>query len=162
MRLYSTLIIVALGLLPLLARAGGGDSCRCCPQCGCNEFKTVCRIVPQTTKTPKVEYSCKCEDICVPGRSQCVGTECVTDCNGCSHEEKVYQPTCGKVYTKKTLVKTTTTVEKCTYKCVAESVCCKCGCCCGSGTGYSSQSYAPGAPEIRHHVEPHPVHSQTN
>jgi len=161
MRLLSAICIVAFAIVPLFDGAKGGDSCGCCPHCGCNEFKTVCKVVPQVNKTPKVEYCCKCEEICVPGRSQCVGTQCVTDCNGCTHEENVYQPTCGKVYTKKTLVKNTTTIEKCTYKCVAETVCCKCGCG-ASGGGYSSQSYAPGAPEVRQHVDLHPVHTQTN
>jgi hypothetical protein len=158
-----TAFSIVLALIPILAWATGGESCGCCPHCGCNETKTVCRLVPQVTKKPKIEYECKCEDICVPGRSCFVGTECVTDCNGCTHEEKVYQPTCGKVYTKRTLVKKTTTVESCTYKCVAETVCCNCGCSCGgSGTGYSSHSYAPTAPQIHHHVDPHPVHTQTN
>jgi len=162
MRSLSFISIVALAVLLLWGWAKGGDSCGCCPQCGSCDFKTVCRVVPQVTKTPKVEYSCKCEEICVPGRSQCVGTENVADCNGCSHEEKVYQPTCGKVYTKKTLVKNTVTVDKCTYKCIAETVCCKCGCNCGNGSGYSSQSYTPSPPAVHHHVEPHPVHTQTN
>jgi hypothetical protein len=46
---------------------------------------------------------------------------------------------------------------------VAEKVCCNCGCCCGSAEKtYSSQSYAPQQPAVHHHVEPHPVHTQTN
>jgi hypothetical protein len=145
MKFLASLIVAVIALAPLLAwNASGGDANGCCPHCGCNDMQKICRIVPQVTKVPKVEYSCKCGDICVPGRSICVGTECVTDCNGCKHSEKVYEPCCGKVYATVTPAKTTTMVEKCTYKCVVEIVCGKCGCGANSGASYRSNSAAPG------------------
>jgi hypothetical protein len=51
----------------------------------------------------------------------------VTDCDGHTHHQKVYLPTCGKIFSTVTPAKTTTMVEKCTYKCVVETVCCNCG-----------------------------------
>jgi len=108
------------------ARAGEGCGCGC-PHCGCSNVAKVCRLVPQVTKVPCVEYSCKCGDICVPGRSICCGKECVTDCDGHTHHQNVFMPTCGKVYATVVPQKTTTMVEKCTYKCVVETVCGQCG-----------------------------------
>lgn len=99
-----------------------------------NKVTKVCRLVPVVTKVPKVEYSCKCGDICVPGHSECVGTERVTDCDGNSHQQEVFEPTCTSIFKTVTPQKTTTMVEKCTYKCVVEYVCGKCGCVCGGNT----------------------------
>jgi hypothetical protein len=163
-----TLILLTLAtVLSWSVRAG--DSCGCCSHCGCNNVQKVCRLVPVVTKVPKTELCCKCEDICVPGKSIYCGTECVTDCDGNCCQQKVYQPTCGKVYTKSSVVKTTTMVEKCGYKCVVEYVCGGCGCCCGSSgasSGYSSGSNAPapatGGYYAAPHAEAHPLHKQSN
>jgi len=106
---------------------GGDGGVDCCPHCGCHEIKKVCRLVPEVIKVPVTEYTCKCEDICVPGKSCYVGKECVTDCDGNCCQQKVYTPTCGKVYTKVSPQKTTKMVEKCGYKCVVEVLCCRCG-----------------------------------
>lgn len=155
------LVLSGLTLGTLLAwNVMAGDGYGCCAHCGCNNLVPVCRLVPVTTKVPKVEYSCKCGDICVPGRSICCGKECVTDCDGNCHQAKVYEPTCGKVYPTVTLVKTTKMVEKCTYKCVVEYVCDKCGCNCGSGTGCATPGHAPAT--IPTHAESHPLHRQSN
>lgn len=162
MKLLAKIAFVTLAFTSLLVwNARGGDGGGGCPQCGCCDVKVVCRIVPVVTKTPKVEYSCKCEDFCAPGRSRCVGTETVTDCKGNCFEQKCFEPTCGKVYTKSTLVKTTTMVEKCTYKCVAETVCCKCGSCRGTAD-QTTTAPASGHPHFHHHIEPHPLHTQSN
>jgi hypothetical protein len=122
----------------------------------------VCRQVPSVTKVPKVEYSCKCGDICVPGRSVYCGEECVTDGDGNCHHQKVYQPTCGKIYPTVTLVKTTKMIDKCTYKCVVEYVCGKCGRNCTSGVaGCGAPPYSP-APVVQPLVKPHPLRLPTN
>jgi len=167
MRFLLTLTLASLALASLVAwKADGGDGAGCCPQCGCNDVCKVCKMVAVVTKVPKVEYSCKCGDVCVPGRSVYWGTECIVDCHGNWRHEKIYQPTCGKVYSTVTPGKTTTMVEKCDYKCVVEYVCGKCGCCCGGGSGYSSQSYVPttggGQRQAVPHIEPHPLHGQSN
>jgi hypothetical protein len=165
MRFLLKLAFGSLALGCLIAwTVNGGDGSGCCPHCGCNNLVPVCKQVPVVTKVPKVEYSCKCGDICVPGRSIYCGKECVTDCDGCTHHEKIFQPTCGHIYKTVTPEKKTTMVEKCSYKCVVEYVCGKCGCNCGGG-GYSAQSYAPAGsvqPQVHPHVEPHPLHTQSN
>ncbi len=138
MRFILSLAVVLCSLIAAKAQAQDGG---CCPHCGCNNVTKVCRLVPVVTKVPKVEYSCKCGDICVPGHSKCVGTECVTDCDGCTHHQKVYEPCCGKIFKTVTPEKKTTMVEKCTYKCVVEYVCGKCGCGCGNGGGKDGGAY---------------------
>jgi hypothetical protein len=149
MRFISLLAVVILLMLSAAgARAQDGG---CCPHCGCNNVTKVCRIVPVVTKVPKVEYSCKCGDICVPGHSKCVGTECVTDCDGHTYHQKVYEPCCGKIFKTVTPQKTTTTVEKCGYKCVVEYTCGKCGCCRGGDQGDYTQGQPGGSP---HAAEP--------
>jgi hypothetical protein len=141
MKFAAAFVLAGLALGSLMAwNVMGGDGSGCCPQCGCTHLVPVCRQVPVVTKVPKVEYTCKCGDICVPGRSIYCGKECVTDCDGNCHHEKVYQPTCGKIYPTAKLVKTTKMIEKCTYKCVVEYVCDQCGCNCTSG----SRSAVPG------------------
>ena len=86
------------------------------------------------------------------------------DCNGCPINQKVYEPLCGRVYTTVTPQKTTTMIDKCTYKCVVEYVCEKCGCGCGGG-GNAMPGYATGQAGGSHvvpHEEPHPLHKQSN
>lgn len=140
-------------LLQLSWNALGGENCGCCcPHCGGCEFDKTCRLVPHVTKVPHVEYSCKCEDVCVPGKSCYVGKECVADCDGNCHEQHAYAPTCGRVFMKVTPAKKTTMIEKCGYKCVVEYVCCKCG----KGTGVylppagPVAAPAPAAPQSSH------------
>jgi len=130
----------------------------CCPHCGCNNVTKVCRLVPVVTKVPKVEYACKCGDTCVPGHSKCVGTESVTDCDGHCYQQKVYQPTCGKIFKTVTPEKTTTMVEKCSYKCVVEYVCGKCGCGCGHGGGKDGSANGPvgAVPQLAESVDQGP------
>ena len=95
-----------------------------CNSCGCQQGRKVCKLVPTVTKTTKFEYSCKCEDICLNGRSKCIGTEKVCDpCTGCVKCEKVMQPTCCKVKTITKLVKTPVVTEKHGWKCVVVRVC---------------------------------------
>lgn len=103
----------------------------CCSQCGCSKMKKICVPVCEMVKETSYEYSCVCEDFCVPGPSKCVGHKCVTDCQGCSHCVKVMQPTCGHVQTRTKLVKTPVTKEKCSTKWVIKTVCCGCGHSCG-------------------------------
>jgi hypothetical protein len=161
MKLIVPLLLSSLALGSLLAWSVKGSEGSCCPQCGSNQLTPVCRQVPVITKVPKVEYSCKCGDICVPGRSIYCGKECVTDCDGKCHHQHVYQPTCGKTYPTVTLVKTTTMVEKCSYKCVVEYACSNCGCNCSGASCTASTSYPP-APMIQLHAEPHPLRTQSN
>jgi hypothetical protein len=162
-----TFAALALGVLGSVY-ARGGDGAGGCPQCGCCNVTKVCKIVPVTIQVPKTCYACKCGDTCVPGKSTCVGTECVKDCDGHTCQQKVYEPCCGKVYKTVTPEKTTTMIQKNSYKCVVEYICDKCGCCCGSeqAPGYSARSYSPPGSvtpgQTVPQQDPHAVHRQSN
>lgn len=121
-----------LSIALLLALAGMASSAEAshlhCNRCGCHQnCRKVCRLVCGTKKEKKTEYSCECEDFCVPGPSERCGTKC--ECNRlgikCCHP--VYKPVCAKVRTKRVLVKKEVTKEVPEYKWVVEEVCCKCG-----------------------------------
>jgi hypothetical protein len=116
MKYISNIIPLVLGLsclLTLASTAGDGrcDRCGCCCEC-----EKVCKVVCEMKEVDKVCYSCKCEDFCVPGRSE----NC--DCN--CKENQV--PTAAYIKTKRTLVKTIEKVKKPTYKLVVENLCPKC------------------------------------
>jgi len=110
-------LIVALVGLVASADAGHG-----CSQCGCDSGRKVCKLVPTVTKTTTFEYSCQCEDICLNGRSKCIGTRQVCE-DGCTKCEKVMQPTCCEVKTITKLVKTPVVKEKHGWKCVVVRTC---------------------------------------
>jgi len=102
----------------------GQECCDRCDLCGCaSPCRKVCRCVPEVKKTPKVTYSCECEDFCVPGPSQRSAY-----CDDCGKKQYVYTPTCAEVRTRKKLVKHETMVEKKTYKWVVETICDACAC----------------------------------
>ena len=101
------------------ATAQAGD---CCEGCGCDALCCkVCRCVPSTKKVTKTEYSCECEDFCVPGPS--LRTVCHDECG---KKKIVYTPTCAEVRTRKKLVKKETSKDVPTTKWVVENLCPKC------------------------------------
>jgi hypothetical protein len=92
----------------LVAQAHGTDSCSVC---GCREnIRRVCKAVPETKKVKEVKWECKCEDICIPGRTQ------THDC----------EPRCGRARTITKLVKKEVTKEVCGYKWEITNVCDNC------------------------------------
>ncbi|MGE0757480.1 MAG: hypothetical protein AB7F89_11065 [Pirellulaceae bacterium] len=99
----------------------------CCTSCGCGETRLVCRIVPEVKKETKTRWVVECEEVCLPGRTQS-SAECTctsghaTPCPHC-----VAHPACGRVITKKKLIRKTETIEKPGFKCVLERICCECG-----------------------------------
>lgn len=108
-----------LAMVSLLTSWTALSSAECCSDCGCNcGCRKVCRLKCEMKEVTKVEYSCECEDFCVPGKSKKVGCDC------CG--EPVFKPTCAVVHTKKKLVKHEVTTEVPTYKWVVESVCQQC------------------------------------
>jgi hypothetical protein len=112
-------ICCALVLLTGAASAQAGD---CCDSCGCDSrCSKVCRPVPSTKTVTKTEYSCECEDFCVPGRS--LRTVCHDECG---KKKIVYTPTCGEVRTRKKLVKKETSTTVPTTKWVVENLCLRC------------------------------------
>lgn len=119
-------LVLAVSLSAIVANAGSP----CCDHCGCRQnCKKVCRLVCETKKDKKVEYSCECEDFCVPGPSQRCGKKC--DCDECGRKccHDVWKPTCAKVRTRVKLIKKEVPVEKQVYTWVVEEVCCGCGNC---------------------------------
>jgi len=135
-------IILALVAAPLLATAGHAH--RSCHQCGCQRVCKVCKLVPDVKKVPKIVYDVECEDFCVPGPSKKCGVRCVPDCDalhGC-RKEIVWQPCCGKVYTRKKLVKKTIIEEKPGFKCVVVVLCKGCGNGCECGEADEAQTQA--------------------
>lgn len=122
----------SLGLALAIALAAIGSVCEAghqfCNRCGCQQHcKKVCRLVCGTKKEVKTEYSCECEDFCVPGRSEKCGVKC--ECNRlgikCCHAN--LKPVCAQVRTKRVLVKKEVEKEVPDYKWVVEEVCCGCG-----------------------------------
>ena len=102
--------------------AVAGEGCQCCDHCGCShDCCKVCRCVPDVKKVTKTEYSCECEDFCVPGKSD----HCVV-CDDCGKRQHIYTPTCATVRTRKKLVKHETTSEVMKYKWVVENLCPHC------------------------------------
>jgi hypothetical protein len=114
---------VAVFLLGVPAQAG-----HFCHHCGCQrDCKKVCRLEVKTKKKKDVEYSCECEDFCVPGPSKRCGFRIDSDCNGHPQRTFIWQPQCAKVYTRKKLVAKEVTKEVPDYKWVVEKYCCVCG-----------------------------------
>ncbi len=134
----------------------------CCAHCGCQAScqKKVCQVVCATKKEKKTRWVVKCEDFCAPlpsllgGRchGECGGTcescqatpGCATcaqggECCATCKEKPLVPPKCGKVRTKKTLVKEEYEVEVPTYKCVVVYLC---GQCCEQGAVEAGQSCA--------------------
>jgi len=110
--------------------AGGPQ--QCCPQCGCTSLKKVCRQVPDVKIEKETNWTVVCEDICLPGPSRYCGTKCVPDpeARGGMRREIIWEPTCGRIITRKKLKKETVNVEVPIIKCVVDTVCEQCGCQC--------------------------------
>ncbi|QDU25213.1 hypothetical protein ETAA8_02760 [Anatilimnocola aggregata] len=99
----------------------------CCVTCGCNVcIRKVCHVKCEIKKVPKIEYSCECEDFCVPGPSKKCGYECTPGCDGCSQCKVNWVPQCAEVHTRHKLKKTTVDKEEKTYKWVVETFCEQC------------------------------------
>lgn len=107
----------------------------CADACGASACK-VC--VPEATKKKKekVSYGSKCIDFCVPKPScphhACGDGACGANgnCSACAAQAGACQACggagcikCGRVRTKKVLIKKVTTIESDTFKCVPQSVC---------------------------------------
>ena len=118
--------VQAAALIALIASAAHAG--HYCDHCGCHRnCKKVCRLECGKKKETKTEYSAECEDFCVPGPSKKCGVKVECDCNGRPHRKILWQPTCAKVYTRKTLAKKEVTKEVPDYKWVVEQYCCVCG-----------------------------------
>jgi len=137
---------------------------QCCSDCG---VKKVCQVICETKTVKKTVWRVECEDFCVPlpgrdrcksgcqdgcGETACGETACgETGCGGCGDDpcaslqnRKYVTPRCGKVRTKKKLVKETITCEVPSYKCVV-TACDACGAC-GEAQEVITEEALPEAP----------------
>ena len=106
------------GACPESASVGAAARGCVCPHCGGAACK-VCVPEPAKKKNEKAVYSFKCVDFCVKG---CPGLVNPTrkDCQGCDVQNC---QACGKVRTKKVLIKKVKTTECDSFKCVPQTVC---------------------------------------
>ena len=137
-------LLLALGLAWGTMRSAVADD-GCCAHCRCRcQTEKVCRVVAETKKVPKVCYSCKCDDVCLPGKSELCGShcECVPDvCDPCCvKEKKVHDwiPGCAEVRSRAKLYKTVKQVEVKSYKWVVEDLCPHCAANCEHSAGASN------------------------
>lgn len=126
-------ITLLLGTALASSQCLGGVLFHSCSNCGCKDLNRTCKVVPDKKKVTEIKYVVECEEICLPGLSQCE-ERLVSDpvCVDQQRYEKVMVPTCERIITKKKLKKITTTVEKPGWKCVVETVCSQCGNQCGT------------------------------
>lgn len=115
-----------------------GESCCAC--CGCAAAsQKVCRLECGEKKVEVICWGCKCEDFCVPCRSERGGKHCKTVCENCGEggDREVsaqpkhfvwfdWLPGSGKIYTKTKLMKKVETVTIPSYQWVAEDMCAQC------------------------------------
>jgi hypothetical protein len=120
----TSIVLTAAVLFLVATRIEAGEFCH---HCGCQRnCRKVCRLVCETTKEKKTEYSCECEDFCLPGPSKKCGVKVECDCTG-HHRKIIWKPTCAKVHTRKKLVREEKTKEVPTFKWEVDVYCCVCG-----------------------------------
>ena len=126
-----------------------------CNGCGCRK---VCKVVCEMKKVKKTVWVVECEDFCAPlprlgchhGCSPCAANcgackACKDCCDPCaSLQRPIVPPKCGKVRTKKTLVKKEIECEVPVYKCVV--VCPTAHGDCGQGWCEAPEGQAAPAP----------------
>ncbi|MBN2473939.1 MAG: hypothetical protein JXB62_04995 [Pirellulales bacterium] len=174
MRLILSLTAIGV-LIANVAVAGDCTAPGCCEEaCHACGAKKVCKVVCEMKKVTKYVWVVECEDFCAPlpncdlGKRCCHGcgtgcceTEatCCGDADGCGscckpdpcealRNRRYVPPKCGKVRTKKKLVKKEVTCEIPVYKCVVvccDPGCCESGCCeaAGGGGGEVQEEEAP-------------------
>jgi hypothetical protein len=103
------------------AVAAGGPCCStgCCNKgCSTGCCNKACRLIMESKKVDKREYSEGCEDFCLPRCSSCLfgcKSDCADGCGTCGE--------CGKVRTRKYLVLKIRKEEQCVPTCIVEQRC---------------------------------------
>ena len=144
----SSLVIGFLVTDAGVAGAYGGDPACCQPAqdcCGGCGAKNVCKVVCEMKKVKKTVWAVECEEFC-PSLPTC-RRGCGRSCGDCedaccsdpcaSLRRPTTPPKCGRVRTRKKLVKQQVTCEVPVYRCV---VVCGKGCCDDVYDGCTPQS----------------------
>lgn len=122
---HCTLLAVTATVFACSTQAEAGrffcHHCGCCQNC-----RKVCRLKCEKKEETTTEYTCECEDFCLPGPSKKCGVKTECDCTG-HHRKIIWQPQCGHVHTRTKLVKKEVKKEVPDYKWVVEEYCCVCG-----------------------------------
>ena len=146
MKTLSIFTLLVLGGLVAQTQAGDHGCCQCCPNCGCQQVRKVCRLVCEMRDQVTFEYDMDCNDFCPMGKSDKCGTRCVPDCSKwCGYrKEIIWQPHCScHPRTIRTLVKIPVIKQVPVYHCEVDRICCGCGCncgCCGAATPSQQQA----------------------
>ncbi len=137
---YLPMILPLLSLLVMASQSPAGEGE--CAHCGCgNGCQKVCRLVKEDKKITITCWGCKSEDFCAPGRSKPGCKHCETVCDEDDPDSPCVRPKefswtewipcgCGKVFTKKKLMKKTITKTVPGYKWVVEDLCAECEAAC--------------------------------
>lgn len=149
MRIVGISLTLAVCLL-LVRPALAGDGCgapNCCAQCGCGAAcqPMSCQVVAGVAKVKKHTWCVEAVPFaplmpgCIPNLHSTLGGlfgglhlgagggECGACEAGCGQEECVAGPECGKIRTKKILVKKEYEIEVPVYKTVVKHLCGDCG-----------------------------------
>jgi hypothetical protein len=138
-QLLSRIALASL-LLAFVAPVASADEVCCCAECGCETCQKTCRLVEEEKKVEIICWGKKCEDFCVPCKSErgCKNCEMVCDacgdkgCEGICVEPKRYVwydwiPGCGaQIYTRHKLMRGVTTKKVPGFKWVVEDLCPEC------------------------------------
>lgn len=140
--------------MAVAAQHCGPSACAATQSCGDCGARKACQVICETKTVTKVVWRVECEEFCVPmpgcDRNGCGSHGCQTGCGeaGCGEatcgeatcggcgddpcaslqDRKYVAPRCGKVRTRKKLIKETITCEVPSYKCIV-TACDACGAC---------------------------------
>jgi hypothetical protein len=133
------ILSIALLAVPCLLLAGEDSQCSYCQcqHCGCQAHcQKFCHVVCEWKDVKETVYTCRCTDVCIPGRSEKECTK-IDQCNpdNCPllHDYKplytLWNPSeCARIRPVTKLVKLQVTHKVPTYKWVVEYCCDKCRC----------------------------------
>ena len=143
------------------------STCKAVQSCGDCGAQKACQVICETKTVKKVVWRVECVDFCapLPGRDRCKSgckdgcceTDCAeatcgeASCGSCCDDpceslqnRKYVTPRCGKVRTKKNLIKDTITCEVPSYRCIV-TACDACGAC-GEAQEVTTEEALPEAP----------------
>jgi hypothetical protein len=151
--------------IPMGEPCASGDCRDCrCEHCGCQAHcKKVCHAICEWKDVKETVYTCRCTEVCIPGRSEKECTK-VDECNpyNCpiAHDYKpiysIWNPAeCARIRPVTKLVKLEVTHKVPVYKWVVENCCDRC--CCAMTDRGSSNSGSPADMPAQAISQPQPV-----